>query len=191
MKKIILGIVTLAFFASCEKDISACFNTTATMANPGDAITFTDCSKGGGFLDSSDPSDWSWDFGDGISGVGSTVDHSFSKVGNYTVKLTVKDKDGDKTATTTQTIIVTTPTGNVVFWTDASTLSDFQVTIGATMKSMSGWQVSAPGCGASEFANFNLPVGTYTYTAHSPSQNYTLTDSVVITKNGCLKRLLD
>jgi PKD repeat protein len=38
--------------------------------------------------------DYSWDFGDGNSGTGSQVDHSYSAPGSYLVKLTVTDNDG-------------------------------------------------------------------------------------------------
>jgi hypothetical protein len=44
---------------------------------------------------SSDPDgpigSYTWDFGDGATGSGAKVDHSFAKPGNYSVKLTVTD----------------------------------------------------------------------------------------------------
>ncbi len=59
---------------------------------------------------SSDPDgiilDYSWDFGDGSTGTGVTVDHAYSTVSAFTVTLTVKDNSGNTgTATATKTII--------------------------------------------------------------------------------------
>ncbi len=53
-------------------------------------------------LDGSDSSDnvgiidYSWIFGDGLSGSGMITSHSYSSAGNYTVTLTVKDAEGNK-----------------------------------------------------------------------------------------------
>ncbi len=41
-----------------------------------------------------------WDFGDGTSSAGKYVNHTYMKVGNYTVKLTVYDNSGDSSNTT-------------------------------------------------------------------------------------------
>ena len=44
---------------------------------------------------------YQWDFGDGITGEGETIEHKYSSEGNYTVKLTVIDGNGgNQTATT-------------------------------------------------------------------------------------------
>jgi PKD repeat protein len=49
-----------------------------------------------------------WDFGDGASGDGQVVSHSYARAGTYTVKLTVTDKDGGWGADTA-TVQVTQP----------------------------------------------------------------------------------
>jgi sugar lactone lactonase YvrE len=48
---------------------------------------------------------YSWDFGDGKSGTGRKIRHTFTRAGNFTVKLTVIDDSGGK-ATKTVTVTV-------------------------------------------------------------------------------------
>ena len=42
---------------------------------------------------------YEWEFGDGATGTGEIVNHSYSSPGNYTVNLTVTDDDGAKNST--------------------------------------------------------------------------------------------
>jgi len=59
---------------------------------------------------SSDPdgsiTSYAWDFKDGATGSGQTINHTFSSTGSYSVKLTVTDNEG-ATDSTTKTITVT------------------------------------------------------------------------------------
>ncbi len=56
---------------------------------------------------------YAWDFGDGTTAVGSSVEHSYAKGGAYTVKLTLTDRGGD-VRSVTHAINVLGPTGQVV-----------------------------------------------------------------------------
>jgi PKD domain len=56
---------------------------------------------------------YAWDFGDGNTATGPSVEHSYSKGGTFTVQLTVTDRGGN-TATVTQTINVNGPQGQPV-----------------------------------------------------------------------------
>lgn len=51
---------------------------------------------------------YSWDFGDGTTGTGSTITHHYPAAGTYTPRLTVMDDLG-ATASTTATVTVTQP----------------------------------------------------------------------------------
>jgi len=51
---------------------------------------------------------YAWDFKDGDTGNGETINHTFSSIGSYNVKLTVTDNKG-ATGSTTKTISVTAP----------------------------------------------------------------------------------
>lgn len=54
-------------------------------------VTFTDTSTGS-------PTDWNWDFGDGVNSKQKDPKHTYSKAGKYTVILTVSNGAGSNTA---------------------------------------------------------------------------------------------
>ena len=56
---------------------------------------------------------YSWNFGDGSTAVGPSVEHSYTKGGAYTVTLTVTDRGGN-VASFSQTITILGPTGQPV-----------------------------------------------------------------------------
>ena len=51
---------------------------------------------------------YAWDFGDGETGTGSEVDHTYATAGTYDVRLTVTDDDG-ATGTVTKQVVVSPP----------------------------------------------------------------------------------
>ncbi|WP_230629299.1 PKD domain-containing protein [Methanosarcina barkeri] len=64
-------------------------------------VAFTDTSTG-------IPAKWKWDFGDGSKSYLQNPTHKYSKVGSYTVNLTVKNAKGSNTVTKTEYIKVVT-----------------------------------------------------------------------------------
>src|SRR5438309_282358 len=62
----------------------------ATTVASGTAITFAASATGG----AGGPYTYTWDFGDGSTGIGSIVTHSFANSGSYIPKVTVADSSG-------------------------------------------------------------------------------------------------
>jgi serine protease AprX len=60
-------------------------------------VAFTDKSTG-------NPTSWKWTFGDGTTSTQQNPTHKYSKVGRYTVKLTVTNDEGSNTSTKTNYI---------------------------------------------------------------------------------------
>jgi hypothetical protein len=56
---------------------------------------------------------YEWDFGDGTTGIGKTVNHIYEKPGTYKVTLTVKDAAGNYA---TDSIIITVQSTGIPLW---------------------------------------------------------------------------
>ena len=60
------------------------FKADRTRVSVNQYVHFTD-------LSTNAPTDWKWDFGDGVSGTGQNPDHAYRQEGVYTVRLTASD----------------------------------------------------------------------------------------------------
>ena len=78
-------------------------NPTSGVAPLGVAFNASNSSDSDGSITS-----YAWDFKDGSTGNGQSINHTFSSIGSYNVELTITDNKG-ATGLDTKTIIVTTP----------------------------------------------------------------------------------
>ena len=121
---------------------------------------------------------WSWNFGDGNSGLGSTTSHTYNTAGIYTITLTVTDNSGSTGTTTSQVTITDRPP--VASFTPSSTTAPTGSSI-----SIDGTASYDPdGTVATWSWNFgdgNSGVGSTT--AHSYSAAGTFTVTLTVTDN--------
>jgi PKD repeat protein len=92
-------------------DLLPVFSTPTSNPAQGQAVLF-DAQESTGSI-----AQYRWDFGDGGTGVGQTVSHSFSQIGTYFVRLTLVDQAG-RTASVSRSISVgqaPAPTANFTF----------------------------------------------------------------------------
>src|SRR3989454_2142118 len=85
--------------------LTASFVSSPSSPEAGQQVTFTASASGG-----TAPYAFSWSFGDGSTGIGSSTTHSYSSPGTFTVVLTVRDSGSpQQTANSQQPISVTGP----------------------------------------------------------------------------------
>jgi hypothetical protein len=80
------AIVMSGFFANQYGEFQASFTDSPSNPPPNQPITFTASVSGG-----VQPYSYTWTFGDGSSGTGQTVSHSYAQAGSFTTSLTVTD----------------------------------------------------------------------------------------------------
>jgi len=93
------------FFKSTTPPVllSTSFTYSPTSPQASQQVSFTASASGG-----TGPYNYTWAFGDGMTGTGITVYHTYSTAGSYNVLLTVKDSSpSPQTASSQQTITVT------------------------------------------------------------------------------------
>ena len=95
------------FFKSSTPPVLLSTSFTYSPSSPqvSQQVSFTASASGG-----TGPYSFSWAFGDGATGTGAAVYHTYSTTGSYSVVLTAKDTSpSQQTATSQQTITVTSP----------------------------------------------------------------------------------
>ncbi len=156
--------------------ITASSTTPALVANFSSNVTSGTAPLNVAFTDKSTgtPTAWNWSFGDGTSSTVKNPVHLYSKAGNYTVKLTVKNAAGStNTATKTSYIKVKAPTTvkpPVVSYWASRTSGKAPITIGftdASTNTPTAWK-------------WNFGDGTYS-TAKNPKHTYSKAGTYSIT----------
>jgi len=93
----------------------------------GQQVTFTASASGG-----ITPYSFGWNFGDGSTGTGSTVNHTYGTAGTFTITLTVKDSGSpQQTTSSQQSVTITSPPSPVL--TASFTFSPANPQVGQTV----------------------------------------------------------
>ncbi|KAA5533216.1 PKD domain-containing protein [Taibaiella lutea] len=155
---------------------SACASTVATQNNGSGSYTFTATNPAG-----TSGMTYSWDFGDGNTGSGNPVTHTYSTGGNYTVTLT--STGGGCSYTNAQAVNYFSSTFNC-----SSATAGFTSTVNNSLvqfTNTSSGNQNVPGTmyqGSWDFGDGTTSTFNYpnTYTA-SPTHNYTSTGTYSVT----------
>jgi len=93
-------------FTACQKEPTACFTPSASTAEAGSAISFSNCTTDG--------FNYVWDFGDGSTSVAENPTYTYNTAGTYTVTLVAYSKNDKKKDLISKTIKIIPDTGDVV-----------------------------------------------------------------------------
>ena len=123
---------------------TAAFTLTPTPATQGTAVTF-DASTSQPGSGSAAITSYAWTFGDGGTGVGKTVSHTFGTAATFNVTLTVTNDRGLSAATSQQVVVqaAATPTAAFVFSPQAPTTGQTVVFDADTSKAGVGHTLAA------------------------------------------------
>jgi len=96
-KALLLSVIMLAMFASCEDEsVIASFTPSETAIGTGETITFSNESENASY--------YQWDFGDGDISVDSNPTHEYSIAGTFEVTLVAIGDGGSDSTTVTITV---------------------------------------------------------------------------------------
>jgi len=91
---------SLVVTGSPPQQLSASFTWSPGVPVTNNVVTFSAAATGG-----SQPYGYGWSFGDGLTGTGQLVTHTYGTAGTYTVTLTVTDNNNAQTTSTNQVTI--------------------------------------------------------------------------------------
>ena len=99
LKQLSFTLILAALIIGCGKDSDpkpsapvACIQLPAGSPKANEALVFSSCSD--------NATSWLWEFGDGATSTLETPEHTYVSAGDFSVKLTVKDDQGNTHATT-------------------------------------------------------------------------------------------
>lgn len=177
----VMLLFSVVLLTSCIKKPSASFSVSNTNPKVGESVSFTNTST--------DAKTYEWNFGDGYTSSESNPSHVYSSAGYKNVTLTAYSKKEKKSDNSSASINVKA-IGDVMFWTDESTVYNITVTLRGIDKKITGYYYSAPSyCGASGCATYNdIEVGTYSFTAENLL--YSWSGTVTVYDGQCSRMLL-
>jgi len=171
--------------------LSAGFTFSPSSPRKNQQVTFTGSASGG-----TTPYSFSWTFGDGSSGTGSTVTHAYASTGTFTVVLTVKDNGlPQQTATSQQSVTVTsqpTPLTASFTYSPSAPIAGQQVTFtasasGGTAPYSFSWNFGDGSTGTGySISHTYVTAGTFTVAltvkdSGSPQQTTSSQQSITVT----------
>ena len=174
--------ISMSLFTSCIEQPNASFSVSNTSPKVGESIQF--------YNNSIDAESYEWDFGDGTTSTEMSPSHKYYESGSRLVTMTAFSKNRKKSATASALVNVKA-TGDVMFWTDESTVFNITVNLeNVGSKTITSYYYYIPSdCGASGCVTFNdLEVGTYKFTAENLL--YYWSGTVTVTADNCKKTLL-